>query len=294
MTTSLQTDAPAATLRAAAWMVGAIASFTTMAVGGRGAATVHDTFEIMLYRSCVGVVLVLAAIALTRAWHEVSLRNWRAQVVRNVAHFTGQNLWFLAITLAPLAQVIALEFTSPLWVLLLAPLLAGERVRKLQYAVALGGFAGVLLIVRPTAGLPEPGLAFAALAAIAFAITNLLTRRLTRTETVLGILIWLTGTQLLFGLATAGIDGQIAPPTAETAPWLVLVGLAGLGAHFCLTKALTLAPASAVIPIDFLRLPLIATIGALFYAEPLNPLVLLGGAIVLGAAWANLRLAPRP
>jgi len=190
-----------------------------------------------------------------------------------------------------LAQVFALEFTSPIWVLLLAPLILGEKVRRIQLVVAAIGFGGVLLVANPFGGTPSPGLIWAGLAAIAFALTNLLTRRLTRHESVIGILFWLTVLQLIFGLITAGFDGDIALPTAATLPWVVMIGLAGLCAHWCLTNALSLAPASTIMPIDFARLPIIAMIGALFYAEPLDPLVLLGGTIVFLAAWANLRMA---
>lgn len=279
------------TLRAAIWMIGSVLSFTSMAVAGRAVSTSLDTFEIMLYRSCVGVLVVCALALGTGKWREITTRNLPMQVLRNVTHFTGQNLWFLAITLAPLAQVFAMEFTSPLWVLLLAPLIAGEAVRRVQYGVAAIGFAGVLLVAQPFSGSVSPGLLWAGISAIFFALTNLLTRRLTRDETVTGILFWLTTLQLVFGLVTAGYDGDIALPSATTLPWVVLIGLAGLCAHWCLTNALRLAPASTVMPIDFARLPLIAVIGALFFAEALDPMVLIGGAVVFGAAWANLRLA---
>jgi drug/metabolite transporter (DMT)-like permease len=121
----------------------------------------------------------------------------------------------------------------------------------------------------------------------------LLTRRLTRDETVIGILFWLTVIQLGLGLLCAGIDGDVALPDARTAPWLALIGLAGLCAHWCLTNALRLAPASVVMPVDFLRLPVIAAVGALLYAEALDPWVLLGGAVVAGAAWANILVGRR-
>ena len=280
-----------ATLTAAAWMLGAIVSFTSMAVAGRALAGVHDTFEIMLYRSLIGAGIVLAVAGATGRLGDVRRDRLGLHVLRNLTHFTGQNLWFLAIATIPLAQVFALEFTAPLWVLVLAPLLLGERVRPAQYAVALVGFAGVLLVARPFGGAVSPGILWGALAAVFFATTNLLTRRLTRDEGIVSILTWLTLMQLVLGLVCAGLDGAIAAPTAASAPWLALVGIAGLTAHFCLTNALSLAPASTVMPVDFARLPVIAAIGALAFGEPIDPLVLAGGAVIAGAAWANLRLA---
>lgn len=284
---------PADLLRGALWMIGGIVCFTAMAIGGRAVAASLDTFEIMLYRSLTGAVIVIAVAGSTGRLREVTTRNLPRQILRNVAHFCGQNLWFLAITMAPLAQVFALEFTSPLWVLLLAPLILGETVRRSQLGVAAIGFAGVLIVAQPFGGALSPGLLWAAMAAVFFALTNLLTRRLTRDETVTGILFWLTALQLVMGVVCAGIDGDIALPDAATAPWVAMIGLAGLCAHFCLTNALRLAPASAVMPVDFARLPLVAIIGAAFYAEALDPAVLVGGAIILVAAWVNLRLSRR-
>ena len=95
--------------------------------------------------------------------------------------------------------------------------------------------------------------------------------------------------QFFFGLICAGYDGQITWPTAQTLPWLVLIGFCGVGAHLSLTTALTLAPASFVAPIDFLRLPLIAVVAAVFYAEPVDPWVLAGGAVIFSGIWLNVR-----
>ncbi|MBM2576672.1 DMT family transporter [Jannaschia sp. Os4] len=281
------------TWRAAAWMLGAIASFTAMAVAGRAVSHELDTFEIMLWRSVIGVAVMLSVATALRRWNEVSRERLPLHLARNAAHFAGQNLWFHAITVLPLATVFALEFTSPLWVLLLSIPLLGERPGWTRAGIALLGFAGVLLVARPGADMP-PGVIWAALAAVGFALTNVATKRLTRDESTLSILVWLTAMQLVLGLAFAGWDGDIAAPSAAAAPWIGLIGLAGLCAHWSLTNALALAPASTVMPIDFARLPLIAGIGAWAYGESLDPLTLLGGGIVFAAAYANLRLADRP
>ena len=68
-------------------------------------------------------------------------------VVRNLFHFTGQNLWFFALTVIPLAQVFALEFTTPLWILILSPLILGERLTRKKISVGLIGFGGALLVL---------------------------------------------------------------------------------------------------------------------------------------------------
>ncbi|MDE9448984.1 DMT family transporter [Aliiroseovarius sp. Z3] len=278
-------------------MTGAIASFSAMAIAGRAVSHQLDTFELMLYRSCVGFVIVVTILIARKGQDEITILRAPLHLVRNLAHFAGQNLWFFALTAIPLAQVFALEFTSPLWVAALSPLVLGERLTMTRAISAAVGFVGILFIAQPFSGTGiSAGLGAAALSAVCFAFTAMFTRRLTRSETTLAILFWLTATQLVFGLLTAGFDGDIALPSLTTAPWLVLIGCAGLLAHTCMTIALSLAPASVVIPIDFTRLPLIALIGAVFYDEPIGWALVLGGSMIVIANLVNIRAeaAARP
>ncbi|NDV00642.1 DMT family transporter [Pseudoroseicyclus tamaricis] len=274
--------------KAALWMIGAVVAFSTMAVAARTLSGQFDTFEIMFYRSLVGIVLVVGTAAATGHLRDVRATRLPLHLVRNLAHFTGQNLWFFAIPLIPLAQVFALEFTSPIWVILLSPLLLGERITKIGLFAALLGFVGILVVTRPTPEAISPGLISAALAAIGFALTAIFTRRLTRAERITSILFWLVTMQAAFGLICAGIDGEIARPSAASVPWLILIGCGGVVAHFCLTTALSLAPAPIVMPIDFARLPLIAVVGAIFYAEPLDIFVFLGAALIFAGNYINI------
>ncbi len=276
-------------LKAALWMSGAIASFTGMAIAARAINGVHDSFEIMAARSVIGLGIVLVAGALTGQLHRISTARLSGHALRNVVHFTAQNLWFWALTLIPLAQVFALEFTAPVWVILLSPLVLGEKLTLPKLMAAILGFVGILIVARPDLSNLNPGVLAAAGAALGFATTSILTKRLTRGEAIIGILFWLTVFQGIFGLVMAGYDGQVNWPTAQTLPWLVLIGFCGVLAHFSLTSALSLAPASFVMPIDFLRLPLIAVIAALVYAEPLDPYVLGGGAVIFTGLWFSVR-----
>lgn len=276
------------TLKAALWMTGAIASFSSMAVAGREASLSLDTFEIMMYRSVVGVVVVAAVLSATGSWGGVTRRSLGTQAMRNVAHFTGQNLWFFAVTVIPLAQVFALEFTSPLWVILLSPLILGERITPVRALAAVIGFVGILIVARPSPDSLSPGLVAAAVSAIFFALTAMFTKKLTKTETVGCILFWLTLMQLGLGIVTAGYDGDIALPDMQTAPYLIIIGLAGLIAHFCITNALAIAPATVVVPFDFVRLPAIAIIGMLLYHEPLDIWVLIGAVVIFAGNYLNI------
>ncbi|CUH77289.1 DMT family transporter [Tropicibacter naphthalenivorans] len=276
------------TLRACLWMIGAIASFTTMAVAGRAVSLTLDTFEIMLFRSLIGIVIVLVVASITGARRQITRRSMGTHLIRNLFHFSGQNLWFYSITVIPLAQVFAIEFTSPFWVMLMGAVILGERLTPNRVAAAALGFVGILIVTRPSADTLEWGQLTAALAAIGFAGSAVYTRRLTRTESITCILFWLTVMQAAFGLICAGIDGDIALPTADNWPWVIVIACAGLVAHFCLTTALSLAPATVVMPIDFTRLPVIAIVGMLLYREALDLWVFVGAAVIFGANYANI------
>ncbi len=280
-------------LAAAAWMSGSILSFSSMAIAGRSLARTLDTFEIMTWRSLIGFVLVLTVGGLAGRLGEVRANRIGTHLIRNLFHFAGQNLWFWSLTMIPLAQVFALEFTSPLWVILLSPLFLGERLTPARAASATLGFVGVLIVARPDIAHINPGILAAAASAIGFAGSAIFTKRLTFHEQVISILFWLTVMQGLFGLALSAADGDVTLPGLAEAPALLVVGAAGVIAHFCLTKALTLAPASIVIPIDFVRLPMIAIVAMFLYGEPLDPAVFLGAAIICLANWWNIRSEDR-
>lgn len=279
---------PRAVLRAALWMLGAVLAFSSMAVAGRAVSFELDTFEIMMYRSMIGLALVVIVGGMTGHYRQITSRSPGAHLIRNLFHFSGQNLWFYAITVIPLAQVFALEFTAPLWVLVLSPLVLGERLTRMRVLAAVIGFIGILVVARPSPQTLSLGTMAAAAAAVGFAGSILFTKRLTRSETLTCILFWMTLSQSVFGLICAGIDGDIALPSLPSTPWLAVIACGGLTAHFCLTTALSIAPATLVSPVDFTRLPLIAVIGLLVYNEPIDAMVILGALIIFGANYLNL------
>lgn len=277
-----------ATLKAMLWMFGSIASFSTMAVAGREVASELDTFEIMMFRSLFGVIIVLIIAVWAGTLNQVNTGNMRLHFARNLAHFTGQNLWFYAVTVIPLAQVFALEFTSPLWVIVLSPLILSEKLTLMRAVAAVMGFIGILIVARPDMAGINGGVVAAASCAIFFALSIMLTKRLTRTQGITCILFYLTAMQLVFGIIAAGYDGDIAMPSVQALPLVILIGAAGLLAHFCMTNALALAPATVVVPIDFIRLPAIAIVGMLLYNEAIDVWVFAGAAVIFAGNYLNI------
>lgn len=280
-------------LKAAAYMIAAGASFTSMAVAGKTLAAELDTFEIMTYRSLIGIVVVLA-IALARGrMAEINRRNLGLHLVRNASHFAGQNLWFFAVTMITLPQLFAFEFSVPLWVAILAPFFLAERLTRTRLFTALIGFGGILIVARPDMIGFTPGIIAAALSAIGFTGSAIATKLLTRSQTTICILFWLTLMQAVFGIVCAGYDMDIAVPSLAALPWVVLVGLAGLFAHFCITSALQIAPAVVVFPVDFIRLPMAVLVSVFYYDEPFEMAVILGAIIIFSAVYVNIRSESR-
>jgi drug/metabolite transporter (DMT)-like permease len=275
-------------LRAAVWMLGTISAFSAMAVAGREVSFQLDTFEIMMYRSFIGIAAVLIVGGIGGTLNQIRTNRLGLHFVRNISHFTGQNLWFFAVTLIPFAQVFAFEFSAALWVTLLAPFVLLERLSLTRLLSVAIGFSGILMVTRPWAAGLSWGISAAFLCAIGFALTAMFTKLLTRHESITSILFWLTLMQAVFGVVCAGYDGDVALPSSDTWPWIVLVGFAGLIAHFCLTKAYSLAPAIIVAPIDFARLPIIALIGMMFYAEPMDIWIILGAVVIFSSNYVNV------
>jgi drug/metabolite transporter (DMT)-like permease len=278
---------PTAVLKAAGWMCGAVASFTLVAITGREAARGLTTPHLMFYRSWFALIVVLlVALALGRAVSGWQSKQPKLQCIRSIVHFGAQYSWLYALPLIPLAELTALEFTAPLWTAVLAPLLIRERLTPPRIAAVVLGFIGTLLVVRPTAATLSSGTIYGVLAAIGFALHFIGTRVLTRTDGPLTLLLYMTGTQAL--ISTLIVLAAPVWPGLQTALWALGLAVAGLGAHYSLIRAFSLADAILVAPMDFLRLPIVTMLGTILYAEPLVPLVLAGGGLVLVANFINM------
>jgi drug/metabolite transporter (DMT)-like permease len=273
-------------IRAALWMFGAIMSFMAMALSGRELSAELKTFEILFFRSVIGLVIV--ALLLHRAgWTQVRTRAFGKHFVRNVAHFGGQYGWFYGLAFIPLTEVFAIEFTTPIWTAILATFFLGERMNAMRILAIVVGFIGTLVILRPGASMINPATLAVLGSAFAYAISSTLTKRLSDTETPFAILFYMTAIQLPLAMATAMTNWVW--PSARLWPWIAVVAITALSAHYCLARAFRLADATLIAPLDFLRLPLIAVAGWIFYGEALNPWVIVGAVIVFCGTWLNLR-----
>jgi len=288
---SIETSFLQNTIKGSLWMIGGVFCLTSMAIAGKEISLQIDTFEILFFRSVIGVCIILFFLVKKNLLHEINLKEIRTHLKRNLAHFIGQNLWLYALASITLAEVTSLEFTMPIWIVFFSYLMLNEKLDKYKIISVCIGFVGVLITVRPDIETLNLGLIAAAISAIVFALTNIYTRKLTRTESTLTILFFLTSMQLVFGLITSLLDGQLDIPTNENIIWIVTIGFAGLGAHYCITTALSLAPPTVVAPIDLLRLPIVVLIGVFFYSEQGDIFIYFGASLIIFANWLNLKKA---
>lgn len=277
-------NAPAV-FQAALWMCGALFSFMAMAVSGRELSGEFTTYQILFFRSVVGVLLI-GALVTRSGWAQIRTERTGAHLIRNLAHFGGQYGWFFGLAFIPMAEVIAIEFTAPIWTALLAALILGERLTLPRLSALLLGVTGLLLILRPGLGVAHPA-AFAVLGgAFGYALSYIQTKSLSATETPLCILFYMTLMQLPMGMIPSLIDWKT--PGLHTLPWILLVGVTAMSAHYCMARALKLADTTVVVPMDFMRLPLIALVGFLFYEEMIDIYVVLGAVVMLSGNFINV------
>ncbi len=270
----------------ALWMAGAIASFTLMGVAGRELSDEMDTSGILLVRGIVGLLVVVVLLQFN-GWHHAKTARPLTHLFRNVVHYGGQFGWFYGIALLPLAQVFALEFTVPMWGLLLAVLVLGERLTAPRVIALVLGLIGVLVILRP--GIVPLNVAVLAVlgSAVCYAIAHISTKSLITTDSPLNIIFYMTLLQLPIGIVLAWSTFQIPSPAMW--PWVIIVGLTALSAHYCLARALARGDASVVLPLDFLRLPVIAIVAAWLYSESIDVFLFAGAALMIIGNLVSLR-----
>lgn len=272
-------------LLAVAWMMGALASFTTMALAGRELTAEMSVFQAMALRSII-CVAVLGAIAARLGRASVGTARIRMHLGRSAVHYVGTYAWIYGISVLPLAAVFSIEFTTPIWTALLGALFLREPLTAWRTAGIALGFAGILVILRPGSEMIDAA-AFVVLgAAWCYAATYAFTRAMAPSERPFTIIFWMNLIQLPIGLVPASV--LWVTPSDHAWPWIAAMGVSGLTSHWCVSHAMRHADAALVAPMDFIRLPLIAVIGWLLYAEPFNPFVLAGGVLIFAGNMVGL------
>jgi len=277
--------------KAAIWMAGWLLNTLALTIAGRELGHDIPVFVIMILRSLIAMA-ILTPIVLYEGDLSQRFGNLRLNIIRNIIHYGAQYAWFTALLLIPLAQVVSIEFTMPIWGALIAAMFLGEKLTPIRLAAIAFGFLGILMIVKPGTSLIDEGHAVALLAAIGFAISIALTKVITRKDTALTVIFLMFAIQTVIGAVPAWLTWKWPEP--HNWVWVAVVGLAGTFSHYCLSKAISLADMTIVTPMDFLRVPLTVLAGYWLYHEGFDLYSIIGALLILGANTLNLFKAKQP
>jgi drug/metabolite transporter (DMT)-like permease len=277
--------------KAALWMAGWLACMVVMTVAGRETTHELDIFQVMLMRSVIGLVLLGPLIYQNGGLRTMRTSRPLRHLARNIAHYGAQFSWLMALNLIPLAQVVSIEFTMPLWTAIMAAAFLGERVGFWKALAVALGLIGVAIIVRPFSGAISPGQLIALCAALGFAISVVLIKTLTRTDKAVVIIFWMMTIQSMIGLVPGLMVWRW--PSAHVWPWIFVIAFVGTYSHYCMARAMMHADATVVVPMDFLRVPLTALTGWLVYSEKIDIYVAAGAVLILTGNLLNLKAAKR-
>jgi drug/metabolite transporter (DMT)-like permease len=267
-------------------MFGTLLSFSLMAVCVRELSGDVPTHQTLFIRSAIGLACISLILLFSKDFHLFSTKRLTLHLTRNVFHFGGQYGWFLGIGLLPLAEVFALEFTVPLWTLLIAAILLGEKITSKKILSISLGIAGVLVILQPGIEIIDSASLIVLASAVCYGISHTLTKSLSSSESAMTVIFYMCLIQLPIGLILS-INDWVWPEGIQWL-WLAIIGLTALTAHYCMTKAMLYADAAVVVTLDFLRLPLIASVGIVLYDEGFEFALMVGGMIMLLANIINV------
>ena len=230
--------------KAAFWMALSITSVLVMSVAGRATTAELNVFQVLELRSVIGFFILVPLVMTSGGFAAMRTQRPVAHIARNVIHYTGQAAWLYALTLIPLAVLISIEFTTPIWTAILAVTFLGERLSRPKLAAVVLGLIGVVVIVRPGVGSVDPGHLVVLGAAVCFGISVVMVKSLTRTDSVVRIIFWMLIIQSALGLIPAVYVWRT--PSLELWPWILLIAFTGMSSHFCMARALTYADATVI------------------------------------------------
>lgn len=265
--------------KGALWMIAAAAALTAMAVCIRY-LPLYSVLLMIFLRNVIN--LGLMAPSLIRQGRDVvRTEKLGLHALRNVFLYTGNVAWFYGVTQIAIADVAALQFTSPLFTAIIAAIFLGERFGGHRLIAIVVGFAGALLIIRPGIIPVNVGTLSILAAAVLYSAAHVATKRLSDTDSGSTVVFYMSVTILVYSAIPAFFVWQT--PALADLPAIIGLGITGYATHYCITRSMACADASFVIPFDFMRLPFSAALGWILFSETLDVWTI-GGALTIFAA----------
>ena len=273
-------------LRGVLWMAAAALSFSITIALVRHLSTTMSTFEIVFFRQVFGVIFMLPWLMRVGV---ASLKTDRFSIylVRAACTYSAMFAAYYSVTLIPMADSIALQFTLPFFTIIVAAIALGEGIYAHRWIATVTGFAGALIIVRPGFATFEPGMLVAIAAAAIYGAADTCTRYLSARDSVNLIVFYGFVIQLPVSAIPAALT-WVTPGLGDLA-WLTLFGIVAFVAQFFITRAFAAAEAGLVSPVLYLRLPFVALIGFLIFDEMPDEWTWIGAAILFASTIYSTR-----
>ena len=237
--------------------------------------------QVICLRQAATLLVILPYAMWVTGWGALRVVSWRGQLTRGLLFAGGSALMVLGLSVLPLATVITIMFASPMFIAAFSAPLLSERVTLNRWVAIIGGFAGVVIVVRPGAAAFEWALLIPVACALVNAFRDISTRWLARTETSIAILLWSTVIVTAVAATTAPFGWQ--PLTGTATAWFVAVGVFNAGAHFFLIEALRLAQVAVIAPVRYTALIWATMMGFLVWGELPDGWVLTGAAVIVAS-----------
>lgn len=268
------------------WMLAAALFFSASVGFVRHLSDIMSTFEIVLFRQVIGLALMLPWL------YRVGLAGLRTrhlglQSLRSGLSYFGMLASYFSFTLIPIADAVALQFTTPLFTTIFAIIFLKEVVRSHRWLALLFGLVGVLIIVRPGLGDLNLGIPAALFAATFYAGSNVANRALSRTDSTPLIVFYSFALQIPLAAVPAAMNWTT--PGWADAPALLGFGIVAIAAQWCLTRSLAIADASLVEPVMFIRMPCVAVIGYFLFAQVPDAWSWVGAVVIFTSTYVLAR-----
>ena len=270
------------------WMLGFMFSITIMAICIRELSYKYSSFEIQNFRNIFSIIIILV-IFLIKNNIKLNSKQPKNNFIRNIFHFIGQSAWTWGLTVLPLATVFSLEFTMPIWAAIISILIFKEKISLNKIFFLILGFIGTWIILIPDTKYIELNNIIVLFSAIAYAIAHNFTKELTKTDSVLSILFFMSIIQLPLSLLGSIIIGDLQFNIMQEIPLILLLTVTSLLAHYSLSSALKNSEATIILPIDYIRLPIIIIVGWYYYNEIITNNVIAGSILIIFGAIIFLR-----
>lgn len=268
-------------IRGALWMSAGAALFAVMINLVRLLTDHFDPLQVVFFRNVFGLLAVMPWLY-RQGFSALHTQRLHLHVVRALFGISAMVLWFTTLSLMPLAEATALSFTAPIFTSILAVFFLREVMHRHRWTAIVMGFLGALIIIRPGVAALNPVAILAVVTALVWGSSTVLLKYMSRSETTSAIVIYLPLFLTPISLLPALIVWQW--PSLELWGVAILFGAVGTAGHVCLTRALTVADATSIMPFDYLRLPFVAAIAYAAFGEVADIWVWLGGGLIAGSA----------